>query len=327
MTEIPAEPFPGHPRLIFMGTPDFAVPTLNALIAHGHNVLAVVTQPDRPKGRGKRLTAPPVKELALKHRIEVLQPEKASDESFCAQIRAKEPDLIVVVAFGQILRKKLLDIPRWGVINVHGSLLPSLRGAAPIQWTILNDESTTGLTVMQMDEGMDTGPILFQEEVPVLKDETAGQLHDRLAVMAGALMVESLERMFEKIVKATPQDHPKATYAPKIGKDLSLVNWKEEAGKVSARIRGMDPKPGAYTLWQGHEIKIFASTVVDKNQEEGSPGQVLGLREECLVIGTGRGTVGIRELQYAGKNRLPAKEFLRGFSLPEGAVLGQQGNR
>jgi methionyl-tRNA formyltransferase len=323
MTEITAEPFPAHPRLIFMGTPDFAVPTLNALIAHGHNVLAVVTQPDRPKGRGKRLTAPPVKKLALEHRIEVLQPEKASEDLFCAQIREKEPDLIVVVAFGQILRKKLLDIPRWGVINVHGSLLPSLRGAAPIQWAILNDESKTGLTVMLMDEGMDTGPILFQEEVPVLKDETVGQLHDRLAVMAGDLMAESLKRMSGHIVKATPQDHTRATYAPKIRKELSLVDWKEEAGKVSARIRGMDPKPGAYTLWQGDEIKVFASTVIDRNREEGAPGQILGLREECLVIGTGRGTVGVRELQYPGKNRLSASEFLRGFSIPEWAVLGQ----
>jgi methionyl-tRNA formyltransferase len=323
MTEIPAEPFPGRPRLIFMGTPEFAVPTLKALISHGHHVLAVVTQPDRPKGRGKKLAAPPVKELAMKHGIEVLQPEKASNDLFCAEIRAKEPDLIVVVAFGQILKKKLLDIPRWGVINVHASLLPDLRGAAPIQWTILNDETITGLTVMQMDEGMDTGPILFQEEIPVLKDETAGQLHDRLTVMAGDLMTKSLERMSGQIVKATPQDHTKATYAPKISKDLSIVDWKEEAAKVSARIRGMDPKPGAYTLCEGQEIKLFASTVIDRNQDEGSPGQVLRLKEECLVIGTGRGTVGIRELQYPGKNRLPAREFLRGFSLPVGAVLGQ----
>jgi len=253
----------------------------------------------------------------------VLQPEKASNDLFCTEIKAKEPDLIVVVAFGQILKKKLLDIPRWGVINVHASLLPNLRGAAPIQWTILNDETKTGLTVMQMDEGMDTGPILFQEEIPVVKDETAGQLHDRLAVMAGDLMTKSLERMSGKIVKATPQDHTKATYAPKISKDLSIVDWKEEAAKVSARIRGMDPKPGAYTLCEGQEIKLFASTVIDRNRDEGSPGQVLGLKEECLVIGTGRGTVGIRELQYPGKNRLPAKDFLRGFSLPVGAVLGQ----
>ena len=306
-----------------MGTPDFAVPTLKALIRHGHNVLAVVTQPDRPKGRGKKLTAPPVKELALEHGIEVLQPERASDGLFCAQIRAKEPDLIVVVAFGQILKKKLLDIPRWGVINAHASLLPNLRGAAPIQWTILNDESKTGLTVMQMDEGMDTGPILFQVEVPVIEDETAGHLHDRLAGMAGDLMAKSLEHMSGKILKPTPQDHTKATYAPKIAKELSLVDWKGEAEKVSARIRGMDPRPGAYTLREGHEIKMFGSTVIDRNRGGVSPGQVLGLREECLVVGTGRGTVGVRELQYPGKNRLPAKEFLRGFSIPEGTVLGQ----
>jgi len=323
MTGIPAEPFPGLPRLIFMGTPDFAVPTLKALIDHGHRILAAVTQPDRPKGRGKRLAAPPVKELALKHRLEVLQPEKAAEESFCAQISAKAPDLIIVVAFGQILRKRLLDIPRWGVINIHGSLLPALRGAAPLQWAILNDESKTGLTVMQMDEGMDTGPILFQEEVPVLKDETAGQLHDRLAVMAGDLMVRSLKRMSGTILRPTPQNHSRATYAPKIGRELSLVNWKEEAVKVSARIRGMDPRPGAYTLWEGQEIKLFASTVVERDRTDGSPGQVLGPREECLVIATGRGAVGVRELQYPGKNRLPAREFLRGLPIPEGTVLGQ----
>jgi methionyl-tRNA formyltransferase len=324
MVEIPAERFPDRPRLIFMGTPEFAVPTLKALISHRHYVLAAVTQPDRPKGRGKKLTAPPVKTLALEHGIEVFQPEEASDDLFCTEIRAKKPDLIVVVAFGQILKKKLLDIPRWGVINVHASLLPNLRGAAPIQWTILNDEPKTGLTVMQMDEGMDTGPILFQEEIQVVKDETAGHLHDRLAVMAGDLMAKSLERMSGNIVPATPQDHTKATYAPKIAKDLSLVDWQEEAAKVSARIRGMDPKPGAYTLCQGHEIKVFGSTVMDRNREGLFPGQVLGLREQSLVIGTGRGTVGVRELQYPGKNRLPAKEFLRGFSLPEGAVLGSK---
>jgi methionyl-tRNA formyltransferase len=323
MAEIPADPFPPRPRLIFMGTPGFAVPTLKALLDRGDHVLAVVTQPDRPKGRGKRLTAPPVKELAREHGIEVLQPERASEESFCSRIRAEGPDLIVVVAYGQILKKRLLDIPRWGVVNVHASLLPNLRGAAPVQWTILNDEAKTGLTVMQMDEGMDTGPIIFQEEVPVLKDETAGHLHDRLAVMAGDLMARSLERMAGRAVETTPQDHTKATYAPKITKDLSLVNWKEEAAKVSARIRGLDPKPGAYTLWEGNELKVFASTVMERAWQEGPPGQVLGLRQECLVVGTGRGTVGIRELQYPGKNRLPAKEFLRGFSLPEGTVLGR----
>jgi len=321
MAELPAEPFPGRPRVIFMGTPDFAVPTLKGLIGHGHRVLAVVTQPDRPKGRGKKLAASPVKEVALEHGIEVFQPEKASDDLFCSRIKAKAPDLIVVVAFGQILREKVLGLPRWGVINIHASLLPSLRGAAPIQWTILNDETKTGLTVMHMDEGMDTGPILFQEEIPVLKDETAGHLHDRLAVMAGELMARSLERLSGNILKPVPQDHAKATYAPKITKDLSLVDWKEDAAKVSARIRGMDPRPGAYTLWEGQAIKLFASTVIDANRVEGLPGQVMGLKDGCLVIGTGRGVVGVRDLQYPGRSRLSAKEFLRGHPLPEGAVL------
>jgi len=322
MAGIPAEPFPGRPGLIFMGTPDFAVPTLKALIDHGHRLLAVVTQPDKPKGRGKRLAAPPVKELAVKRGLEVLQPEKAADESFCALISAKAPDLIIVVAFGQILRKRLLDIPRWGVVNIHGSLLPALRGAAPIQWTILNDESKTGLTLMQMDEGMDTGPILFQEEVPVLKDETAGHLHDRLAVMAAELMIRSLNRMSGTVPRPIPQDHSLATYAPKITKDLCVIDWGEKAAKVSARIRGMDPRPGAYTLWEGEEIKLFASTVIDGDWE-GLPGKVLGVKDDCLVIGTGGGTIGVRELQYPGKKRLRAREFLRGFPIPEGAILGR----
>ncbi|MGE5840040.1 MAG: methionyl-tRNA formyltransferase, partial [Deltaproteobacteria bacterium] len=247
----------------------------------------------------------------------------ASDESFCSRIGAKSPDLIVVVAFGQILKKKLLDIPRWGVINVHASLLPNLRGAAPIQWTVLNDEAKTGLTVMQMDEGMDTGPILFQEEIPLLKDETAGHLHDRLASMAGDLMARSLERLSGNIIKGIPQDHTRATYAPKIAKELALIDWKQDAAKVSARIRCMDPRPGAYTRWEGQEIKLFAATVLGRNQEQGRPGQVLGLREECLAVWTGSGVIGMRELQFPGKNRLPVREFLRGFSIPEGSVLGQ----
>ncbi len=176
---------PTRPKIVFMGTPDFALPTLKALIDLGHSVTTVVTQPDRPKGRGKKLTPPPVKVLALEHGIEVLQPERASESSFCDTIRVKAPDLIIVVAFGQILRKILMDIPAWGVINIHGSLLPSYRGAAPIQWTILNGDPVAGLTVMRMDEGMDTGPILYRKEVPVLPDETAGQLHDRLAHLSG----------------------------------------------------------------------------------------------------------------------------------------------
>jgi methionyl-tRNA formyltransferase len=185
MGGLPFENFPVRPRLIFMGTPEFAVPTLRALLDHGYPVMAVVSQPERPQGRGKRVIASPVKRLALERKVPVLQPEKASAPDFCDQIQRMSPDLIVVVAFGQILRKRLLDIPRWGVVNIHASLLSKMRGAAPIQWAILNNEILTGLTVMRMDEGMDTGPILLQEEVSIFEDETGGRLHDRLSIMAG----------------------------------------------------------------------------------------------------------------------------------------------
>ena len=324
MTEGPSrESLPARPRLIFMGTPEFALPTLNALIHHGHNVLAVVTQPDRPKGRGKKLAPSPVKELALKHGIEVLQPEKASDAHFCDQVRGKGPDLIIVVAFGQILRKQLLGIPKWGVINIHGSLLPAYRGAAPIQGAVMNNEPKTGLTVMRMDEGLDTGPILFQEEVRLSPDETAGQLHDRLAYIAGDLMVKSLKHMAENPIEERPQDHARATYAPKIEKDMSLIDWRQSASKVSALIRALDPRPGAFTTFQGQEIKLFASRVMNETLHDVVPGRVVGYAEECLVIETGQGVVGIREMQYPGKKRLSADDFLRGFSLPDGTELGR----
>ena len=307
-----------------MGTPEFAVPTLQALIDSGHHVSAVVTQPDKPKGRGRKREAPPVKQIAQAHHIEVLQPEKASEDGFCDIMRRKEPDLIIVVAFGQILKKKLLIIPRWGVINIHASLLPKLRGAAPIPWAILNDETKTGLTIMRMDEGLDTGPILFQKEVPILANETAGQLHDRLALMAGEFLIRSLEHMAENRIIETPQDKESATYAPKIERDLSLVRWSQGALKVAAFIRGLDPRPGAYTLFDGEELKVFHPRVMD--EAEGMnliPGRVSGHERGLLIVETGHGRIGIGELQYPGKRRLSADEFLRGFPIPEGTVLGK----
>ncbi|MBN1106857.1 MAG: methionyl-tRNA formyltransferase, partial [Deltaproteobacteria bacterium] len=233
---------PTEPGILFMGTPDFAVPSLEALVSNGYAVRAVVTQPDRPKGRGKRLASCPVKIFALEHGLEVLQPEKASDPLFCEIVRKKSPDFIIVVAFGQLLRKRLLDIPPWGVINIHGSLLPAYRGAAPIQWALLNNETRTGLTVMRMDEGLDTGPILYQEEVSIGEEETAGHLRDRLAHLAGELMVRSLRHMAENGIQERPQDHSLATYAPKIVKGMRLVDWSRSAAQVSARIRAMDPR-------------------------------------------------------------------------------------
>jgi methionyl-tRNA formyltransferase len=306
-----------------MGTPDFALPTLEALTRHGKDVVAVVTQPDRPKGRGKKMTAPPVKQLALDHKIEILQPEKASDAHFCDLIKKKEPDLIVVIAFGQILKKRLLDIPKWGAINIHASLLPKYRGPAPIQTAILNDDDKTGLTVMRMDEGLDTGPILLQEECAILEEETAGQLHDRLALKAGDFTMKWLNQMSIQPIEEKPQDHVAASYAPKIEKGISLINWQQPASRVSALIRALDPKPGAYTIWQDKKIKLFSSGITNDKRSEMIPGRVVIRGDEGLVIETGQGAVKVREIQYPGKKRLLAKDFLRGTSLPEGTILGR----
>ena len=323
MTGVSEEKFPQNPRLIYMGTPEFAIPTLRALIESEYKILSVVTQPDRPKGRGRKMAASPVKRLATEQNIEILQPERVSDNDFCDLIRKKAPDLIIVVAFGQILRKAFLSIPRWGVINIHASLLPQYRGAAPIQWAILNNESQTGLTVMRMDERMDTGPILFQEEIPILQDETAGQLHDRLALMAGDLMIRALNQMAGNPVKESPQDHSMATYAPKIEKSISLIDWKQHAVRISALIRALDPRPGAYTSIQGREIKLFSSRVADEDRVGLVPGRVIRNGGGGLYVETGKGVIEIREVQYSGKKRLTAPDFLRGFSLSEGTILGE----
>ena len=317
------ENFPARPTLIFMGTPEFAVPVLAALLDQNYEVKAVVTQPDKPQGRGKRVIPSPVKQIAQERKIRVLQPEKASDPAFTNEILAMVPDLIIVVAFGQLLKRSLLDIPGWAVINIHASLLPKLRGAAPIEWAVINDEPVTGLTLMRMDEGMDTGPVLLQEEVPILPDETAGHLRDRLSVMAGEFMVKCLKRMAEGLVREKPQNSAEATYAPKIERAAGLVDWTRSEEEVSALIRGLDPRPGAFTTWKNQELKLYSSTVTDTKRSYAIPGRVLGLRKGCLVVEAGHGAVGVRELQAPGRRRLPAPDFLRGFSIPEGSVLGK----
>jgi methionyl-tRNA formyltransferase len=316
------ESLPALPKIIFMGTPGFAVPSLKALVECGHNVLASVTQPDRPKGRHRKLIASPVKQTAAEYGLDVFQPEKASDSQFCEVIRHKDPDLLIVVAFGQILTKGLLDIPRWGVLNVHASLLPKYRGAAPIQWAIFNNETKTGLTAMRMDEGLDTGPILLQEEVAILPDETAGRLHDRLAGRSGDFLLRTLSWMAENPSKERPQNKDEASYAPKIGRGMSLIKWGQSAETISALIRGLDPWPGAFTRLGGKEIRLFSSVVIDEDRVDGVPGRVAGHSGQGLQIETGRGIVEIGELQIPGKKRLPSGDFLRGFQIDKGIVLG-----
>ena len=321
MEELAQKKIPERPKIVFMGTPEFAVPALKALLENGHDVLAAVTQPDRPRGRGKKIAQSPVKQAAMACGLEVLQPENASARQFCEIIRDKAPDLLVVVAFGQILKKEILGIPSWGALNIHASLLPQYRGAAPIQWAILNNEARTGLTAMRMDEGLDSGPILLQQEMPILPDETAGQLHDRLSALAGDFLIRTLEGLAENRLRERPQDQNASTYASKIDRGMSQIKWDKPAETVSALIRAFDPWPGAFTRLRGKDIKVFSSRVVDE-ERIGLPGRVKGHEEGGLEVETGKGIVQIRELQIPGRKRLPVKDFLRGFPLDKGTLLG-----
>jgi methionyl-tRNA formyltransferase len=322
MSLIYKTPLPENPGIIFMGTPEFAVHSLNSLIEAGLDIRAVVTQPDRPRGRGRNITASPVKKAALEHSMKVMQPEKISESGFLAELKDLDPDLIIVVAFGQILKKSLLEMPRWGVINIHASLLPKYRGAAPIQRVILNNETSTGLTIMKMDEGLDTGPILYQKEISSLKDETSGQLHDRLAEKSGHFLMEFLKNMMRGQIGERQQDPLLATYAEKIDKEMCRINWSRDAMEVSALIRGLDPAPGAQTTMGDANIKLFSSTVLEDGNPE-TAGRVLGIADGLLKIGTGNGIIGVKELQYPGKKRLTVKEFLMGHQLPEGTIFGK----
>ena len=323
MNTIVEERFPKRPRIIFMGTPEFAIPSLRSLISEGHQILAVVTQPDRPEGRGKKITFSPVKKLALEYNILTLQPEKVSDTNFCSLIRDAAPDIIIVVAFGQILSKELLMIPKWGAINIHASLLPKYRGAAPIQRAILNNESFTGLTILRIDEGLDAGPILYQESVQIKENETTGQLHDRLSGKASGLLTRFLGIMYEGEVKETIQDDASATYAPKIDKSMAMIEWNLDAQRISSLIRALDPSPGAYTTIRGIKIKMFSPGILDKGRLDTVPGRIVRKRKGIFAVETGKGIIEIGEAQCPGKKRLPSKDFLMGFPLPEGAILGR----
>jgi methionyl-tRNA formyltransferase len=317
------ERIPQRPKIVFMGTPDFAVPPLEWLLEAGFPVVGVVTQPDRPKGRGKKVGFSPVKGVALDRGVRVFQPEKGSDPEFLQGVREREPDLLIVVAYGQILRKGLLEIPRFGALNIHASLLPKYRGAAPIQWAIYNREEKTGLTAMWMEEGLDSGPIILQEDVPISPEMTAGQLHDRLSRLSGPFLVRVLEALAEGRAPSREQDHDRASYAPKIGRHMSVVDWEGDAQSISSLIRALDPWPGASTTFEGQEIKLFSSRVLPEMEPSlGHPGKVTGMEGEFLRVETGRGILLVGELQLPGKKRLPASDFLRGFRIAPGALLG-----
>jgi len=313
---------PANPNLIYMGTPEFALSSLRHLIQHHYEISAVITQPDRPKGRGRKISPPPIKETALNHGIRVLQPERVSAESLKEQIKALRPDLIIVVAYGQVLEKAFLDIPAYGTVNVHASLLPKYRGASPIQHAILNQEPETGLTIMHMDEGLDTGPILLQERVAIMPDETAGHLHDRLADRSGPLTIRFLREAAAGRIQERVQDSSQAVYAPKIKKEQAFIPWQETSSRISAMIRAYDPIPGARTMLQGKELKLFHPRITQGISPNPVAGRVAGGGNGGLFIETGDGVIEIGEVQYSGKKRMPSLEFLRGFSLSPGTRLG-----
>lgn len=312
-------------RVVFMGTPDFSVPTLEKIIEAGHEVIGVVTQPDKAKGRGKKVLFPPVKEKALEHNLPVYQPKRARDPEFIGQMRDLNPDVMVVVAFGQILPKALLDIPKYGCINVHASLLPKYRGAAPIQWAVIRGEKVSGVTTMQMDVGLDTGDMLMKTEVALAEDETGGSLHDKLSVLGGELLVETLRGIEAGTIRPEKQDDSQAgEYARMLDKALGKIDFSMPAGEIERLIRGLNPWPSAYTFYHGKTMKLWKAEVVPANDggEAAASGQILSVDKKGFTVQTGEGALRILELQMEGKKRMDAGAFLRGCPMAAGEILG-----
>ena len=304
-------------KVIFMGTPDFSVGTLEALIEAGHEVVLAVTQPDKPKGRGGKMQYPPVKETALEHGIPVFQPKKIRDPQAIAELEKYSADVMVVIAFGQILPKQILEMTPYGCINVHASLLPKYRGAAPIQWAVINGEEVSGVTTMQMDEGLDTGDMLLKTELTLDKKETGGSLHDKLAKAGADLCVETLRALENQTAVWKKQGESPTPYASMLDKKLGDIDWNQEAKAIERLIRGLNPWPSAYTRLQGKTLKIWKAEVLLEHSQE-APGQITEVTKDSIVVQTGQGRLKILELQLEGKKRMDAASFLRGYALKEG---------
>ena len=298
-------------RIVFMGTPDFAVPCLERLISDGHEIIAVVTQPDRPQSRGMKMTASPIKECALKYNIPVYQPEKIKkDREFIEKYKEMNPELAVVVAFGQILSKELLDMPQKGNINVHGSLLPKYRGAAPIQWSVINGDKETGVTTMFMDEGMDTGDMLLKEVVEIGAEETAGELFDRLSILGAEVLSKTINKLQAGTLTREKQNHAEATHVSMISKDLGKLDFNKTSKELDCLIRGVNPWPGAYFEINGKKIKVHKAKV---SEQTGNAGDILASdAKKGLIIATKDSSIELIEIQPEGKRRMTAKEYLIG---------------
>ena len=312
-------------KIIFMGTPDFSVGPLEALIEAGHEILLVVTQPDKKKGRGKEVQYPPVKECALKHGIEVFQPIKIKTEDAVSKLKEYDADVFVVVAFGQLLSQEILDMPKYACINIHASLLPKYRGAAPIQRVIIDGEKETGVTTMRMDVGLDTGDMMLKEAVTIDEKETGESLHDKLSAVGSSLIVKTLDLLEKDEITYEKQDDSLSCYAKMLNKELGHIDWNQSAVEIERLIRGLNSWPSAYTSFQGKNLKLWEADV--RNQEDdasqsATPGMVVGVTKEEIVVACGSGVLVLKELQLEGKKRMTTKEFLLGRSMEIGTVLG-----
>lgn len=308
-------------KIVFMGTPDIAVGCLQKIIDEKHEILGVVTQPDKPVGRGKKMGMPPVKELALKYDIPVYQPIKARDEEFVQVLRELNPDLIVVVAFGQILPKSILDIPKLGCVNVHVSLLPKYRGAAPINWVIINGEEKTGVTTMYMDEGLDTGDMILTSEFALDDEITAGELHDIMKEEGALLLKQTIDLIAKGEAPRIPQNHEEFTYAPMMNKTLGQIDFSKSAKEIHNLVRGVNPWPSAYTTYKGQTMKVWKTNVLNETSDK-HPGTILKVDKEGIRVSTKDNVLLIKEIQMPGKKRVLVEEYIKGNSIETNEILG-----
>lgn len=308
-------------KIVFMGTPDFAVGALEALVEAGHEVVAVVTQPDKPKGRGKEMQMTPVKACAVKHNIDVFQPVKIKTPEAVEVLRGYEAELFVVAAFGQILSKEILEMPKYGCVNIHASLLPKYRGAAPIQWAILDGEKETGVTIMQMNEGLDTGDMLTKVIVPIEDTDTGESLFDKLAQAGAKLMVETIPQIEAGSLQPEVQDDSKSTYAKMIKKEMGHIDWKKDAVVLERLVRGMNSWPSAYTYLNGKTLKVWEASVEASNGSA-AVGEVVEVTKDSIKVQTGKDLLVLKQIQLEGKKRMDVAAFLLGYKIEKGTLLG-----
>ena len=309
-------------KIVFMGTPGFALPSLGMLKNEGYNILAVVTQPDKPKGRGKRISMPPVKEYAIKNDIAVLQPKSVRAPEFINCMKDLNPDLMVTAAYGKILPASVLDIPIYGCINVHASLLPKYRGAAPVHWAIINGEKISGVTTMYTDIGMDTGDILLSEKVSISEGMTAGELHDHLALLGAKVLKKTLLEVKAGTVKRVPQKEEEATYAPMMDKDVGCVDWSKSSVQIHNLIRGTNPWPCAFSKHKGKKMKLWVSKVFNCDKHNYVPGTICQMDKEKIIVACGLGMIELKEVQYESCKRMPIEDFICGCRMDEGEIFG-----